>query len=166
MLFLLFLFEMGLDLYVQLALDYAVQEGARELQTGAGNAALSLSAFQTNCLCPKVAGLLNCNQISLNIAPMTSADYYTNAVAGTGSIPMSAGGLDTSGFAFTPGGPDTPMFMQAIYTSVSAVGLLLPMMSVKYGSSRVHVTNSTIGFVNEPFSSSNTVCGVQQGSGP
>ena len=104
MLFLLFLFEIGLDLYVQLALDYAVQEGARELQTGAGNAALSVSVFQNDCLCPKVAGFLNCNQIVLNIAPMTSADYYTNAVAGAGSIPVSANGLNTSSFAFIPSG--------------------------------------------------------------
>ncbi len=162
MLFMLFLFEMGLDLYVQLALDYAVQVGARELQTGAGNAATSVATFKTNCLCPAIASFLNCNQISLNIVPMTSTDYYTNATAGAGSIPITAGGLDVSGFTFTPSGADTPMFMQAVYTSVSAVGLLLPMMSVKYGASRVHVTSSSIGFVNEPFPTSNSVCGVAQ----
>ena len=162
MLFLLFLFEVGLDLYVQLALDYAVQEGARELQTGAGNAATSVASFKTNCLCPAIAGFLNCNQISLNVVPMTGTDYYTNATAGAGSIPLSAGSLDTSGFTFVPSGSDAPMFLQAVYTSVSTVGLLLPMMSVKYGSTRVHVTTSSIGFVNEPFSTSSSVCGVAQ----
>ena len=162
MLFLLFLFEIGFDLYVQLALDYTVQEAARELQTGAGNAATSAQTFMTDCLCPRVSAFLNCSQISLNVAPMTNVDYYANAVAGAGALPVSANGLDTSGFVFTPSGSDTPMFMQAIYTSVSPVGLLLPMMSVKYGASRVHVTNSTIGFVNEPFTSSNSVCGVAQ----
>ncbi len=162
MLFLLFLFEVGFDLYTQLALDYAVQEGARELQTGAGNAATSAATFKTNCLCPAIAPFLNCSQISLNLVPMTGTDYYTNALTGAGSIPMSGGGLSTSGFAFAPSGSSTPMFMQAIYTSVSVVGLLMPSMSVMYGSSRVHVTSSSIGFVNEPFPTSNTVCGVSQ----
>jgi Flp pilus assembly protein TadG len=160
MLFLLFLFELGLDFYVQLALDYAVQEGARRLQTGAGNAAPSAAAFKADCMCPPVAAFLNCNQITVTVYPLTAADYYLNAQSGAGSVPMAGGVLSTSAWSFSTSGAATPMFIQAIYTSVSAIGLLLPSMSVSTGSSRVHVTTSSIGFINEPFGTSTSVCGV------
>jgi Flp pilus assembly protein TadG len=159
-LFLLFLFEISLDFYVQLALDYAVQQGARTLQTGGGNAALSAAMFKTDCMCPPVAAFLNCNQITVNVFPVTTTDYYTNALTGAGSIPLSGGTLSTSSWGFSPGGTDEIMFLQAIYTSVSVVGMLLPSMSVPSGSGRVHVTTSSIGFLNEPFNTSTTVCGV------
>ena len=149
-----------MDFYVQLALDYAVQEGARKLQTGAGNSAASVQVFKTNCICPAVSGFLNCNQLTLNIYPLTTADYYVNAKSGAGAVPVSAGQLSTSGWSFSPSSAGTLMFMQAIYPSVSFVGMLLPAMSVASGSSRVHVTTSSIGFINEPFTTSSTICGV------
>jgi hypothetical protein len=157
---LLCLFELGLDFYTQLALDYAVQEGARKLQTGAGNAATSAAIFKTDCLCPVVAGFLNCRQIKLRVFPVTAADYYLNAVSGAGAIPLSNGILSTSGWSFTPGSAATPMFLQAIYTSVPVVAGFIPGFAVRSATGLVHVTSSTIGFINEPFSTSSTVCGV------
>ena len=159
-LFLMFLFELGLDFYVQLALDYAVQEGARRLQTGAGNAATTAQMFKTDCLCPVISGFLNCNQITLNIYPLAASDYYVNARSGAGSVPISAGSLNTSSWSFSSSSAATPMFIQAIYPSVSAVGLLLPSMSVVSGSSRVHITTSSAGFINEPFTPTSKICGV------
>ncbi len=159
-LFLLFLFELGMDFYVQLALDYAVQEGARRLQTGGGNAAASAAAFKADCMCPPVAAFLNCNQISISLFPVTTSDYYLNAKTGAGSLPITNGVLSTSGFSFGTGTAVQPMFLQAVYTSVSIVGGLLPIMSAVSGSGRVHVTTSSIGFINEPFNSSSQVCGV------
>jgi len=157
---LLGLIELGLDFYVQLALDYAVQEGARKLQTGAANAASSVTIFKTDCLCPIVAPFLNCNQISLNVYPVSTADYYLNAQAGGGTIPLSNGTLNTSSWSFSTSGAATPMFMQAIYTSVPVVAGFIPGFAVKSAAGPVHVTSSTIGFINEPFTSSSTVCGV------
>ena len=160
LLFLLFLMEIGFDFYVQLALDYGVAQGAWKLETGAGNAAASAAVFMTDCMCPAVSPFLNCNQISISVQPMTAADYYTAASGGAGSIPSSGGTLNTAGFGFNPGGSNTPMFMQAIYTSVSTVGLLLPVMSMNTSAGRFHVTNSTVGWVNELFTPSSTVCGL------
>jgi hypothetical protein len=157
---LLGLMELGLDFYVQLALDYAVQEGARKLQTGAGNAAASAAVFKTDCLCPLVASFLNCNQISLDVYPVTTADYYLNARAGGGAIPLSNGTLSTSAWSFSPSGAATPMFMQAIYTSVAVVAGFIPGFAVQSAAGQVHVTSSAIGFINEPFSSSSAVCGI------
>jgi len=166
-LLLLFLFELGLDFYVQLALDYAVQEGARKLQTGAGNAASSSDIFKNDCMCPPVAAFLNCSQLTLNVFPVPNTspgvgtgDFYTNAQAGAGSLPISNGTLNTGAWNLTTGSGSQLMFMQAIYTSVSVVGLLLPQMSAVSGSGHVHVTTSSIGFINEPFTAGTKVCGV------
>jgi len=166
-LLLLFLFELGLDFYVQLALDYAVQEGARKLQTGAGNAAASSDIFKNDCLCPPVAAFLNCSQLTLNVYPVPNSsptggtgDFYTNALTGAGSLPINNGTVSTGAWNLTTGTANQLMFMQAIYTSVSVVGILLPQMSAISGSGRVHVTTSSIGFINEPFTAGSKVCGV------
>jgi hypothetical protein len=150
-----------LDFYTQLALDYAVQQGARQLQTGAGNSAGSPSAFITNCVCPSIAGLLNCNQLSVTVYPLANTDYYLAAKGGAGSIPLSGSTLSTSNWSFSTGGGSTAMFIQAVYTSVSVVGLLLPQMSVNTASGRAHVTTSSLGYINEPFTSTSAVCGVK-----
>jgi Flp pilus assembly protein TadG len=159
-LFTLFLFELGFDFYVQLALDYAVQQGARTLQTGAGSAATSATTFKTDCVCPAVAGFLNCAQITLTAYPVSTADFYTNATAGGGYAPVTGGTLNTGSWTFATGAPNAPMFLQAIYTSASIVGMLLPAMSAKSGNARVHVTTSSVGFLNEQYPILTTVCGV------
>jgi Flp pilus assembly protein TadG len=159
-LFLLFLFELGFDFYVQLALDYAVQEGGRFLQTGAGSAATTATIFKNDCVCPAVAGFLNCNQITLTAYPITTTDYYANAQAGAGFTPVTSGSLNTGNWGFASGAANTPMFLQAVYTSVSIVGLLLPAVSLKSGNARVHVTTSSVGFINEQYPASTKICGV------
>jgi Flp pilus assembly protein TadG len=158
-LFMLFLFELGCDFYVQLALDYAVQEGARALQTGQVAPTASATVFKTDCLCPAVAGFLNCSQIALNVYPVTTTDYYTNAQAGAGFVPTSSGSLSTGSWSFTTGTANTPMFLQAVYTSVSIVGQLFPAMSILNGNVRVHVTTSSVGFLNEEYPTLTTFCG-------
>ncbi len=160
LMFVLFLFEIGVDFYLQLALDYAVQQGARRLQTGAGNAAPSAAAFKTDCLCPAVAGFLNCSQISINVYPLTTADYYANGRAGAGSVPLLNGKLSTSSWSFAAGSATTLMFLQAIYTSASVVGQLVPGMATNSSNGWVRVTTSAIGFINEPFTAASTICGA------
>jgi Flp pilus assembly protein TadG len=157
MLFFLFLFELGFDFYVQLALDYGVQEGARRVQTGNAQAATA-QTFVTNCMCPAISSLLNCAQISVNLQPVTT-DYYTVISDGGSAVPVTAGKLNTSAFGINPGAANQLMFVQAIYTSPSIVGLLLPSMSVSNGTTRVRATVSTMGFINEPFGNgSGTAC--------
>jgi Flp pilus assembly protein TadG len=158
-LFMLFLFELGCDFYVQLALDYAVQQGARELQTGQVASTATATVFKNDCLCPAVAGFLNCSQITLSVFPISTTDYYANAQTGAGFVPVSAGSLSTGSWSFTTGTANTPMFLQAVYTSVSIVGQLLPSMSVLNGNARVHVTTSSVGFLNEQYPVQTTFCG-------
>jgi Flp pilus assembly protein TadG len=159
-LFVLFIFELGLDFYVQLALDYAVQQGARRLQTGAVSAAASVAAFKTDCFCPPVAAFLNCNQITVTAYALGTNDYYLNAQGGGGFVPTTGGALNTSSWTFSPGAPSGAMFLQAVYTSVSVVGQLLPGLSMTSGSNQVHVTTSSAGFVNESYPTLTTICGA------
>ncbi len=108
-----------------------------------------------------MAGLLNCNQMTVTVYPLATADYYLAAQSGAGSIPLSGGSLNTSGWSFSTGGTSTAMFIQAVYPSVSVVGMLLPSLSVNTPGGRAHVTSSSLGYINEPFSSSSAVCGVK-----
>jgi hypothetical protein len=65
--------------------------------------------------------------------------------------------LNTSGYSYCPGAPGELMLVQAVYASPTVVGMLVPGMSVLSGSSRVRVTTSSMGFVNESFTGPDTV---------
>jgi hypothetical protein len=107
-----------------------------------------------------MAGLLNCNQMTVTVYPLNTTDYYLAAKAGAGSIPLTGSTLNTSNWSFSTGGGSTAMFIQAVYPSVSVVGMLLPIMSINTAGGRAHVTTSSLGYINEPFTSSSSVCGV------
>ena len=145
--FLLFLFEIGFDYYLQASLDYAIQEGARQIQTGNAQSAPSAAAFKAQYVCPNLGGLIDCNSIYLNVTEITS-DFYTQGSIGP---PLTGGTLDPSKYAFCLGLPNQLMLVQAIYTSPSIIGLLVPSMSLPFGSGRVRVTSSSVGFINEPY---------------
>ncbi len=152
LMFFLFLFEVGLDFYMQTALDYVVAETSRRVQIGAGQSAVSAAAFKAQYVCPVAAGLLNCNGITIGVQPVTT-DFYTQSVA----VPTAGGVLNTSGYSYCPGAPGELMLVQAVYASPTVVGMLVPGMSVLSGSSRVRVTTSSMGFVNESFTGPDTV---------
>jgi len=152
LMFFLFLFEVGLDFYMQTALDYVVAETSRRVQIGAGQSAASAAAFQSQYVCPVAAGLLNCNAITIGVQPVTT-DFYTQQL----TTPTTGGVLNTSGYAYCAGTPGQLMLVQAVYVSPTVVGMLVPGMSVLSGSSRVRVTTSSMGFVNESFTGPDTV---------
>jgi len=152
LMFFLFLFEVGLDFYMQTALDYVVAEVSRRVQTGAGQSAASAAAFQSQYVCPVAAGLLNCNSLTIGVQPVTT-DFYTQQL----TVPATGGVLNTSGYTYCAGTPGELMLVQAVYVSPSIVGMLVPGMSVISGSARVRVTTSSMGFVNEYFTGPDTV---------
>jgi Flp pilus assembly protein TadG len=148
--FLLFLFEVGFDYYLQDAVDYAALCAARSVQVGR-QTAVSAADFKNRYVCPPVAGLLNCNSITVNVMPITP-DYHSAAI---GVIPITGGVLNTSTYTFTPGSADQLMLLQVIYTSPTFVGQLAPSWSYALAapaSGYAHVTFSSIGFVNERHS--------------
>src|ERR1700750_611025 len=71
-LFLVFLLELGYDFYAQMALDYALQSAARQIQIGVAQGAGTAAVFQSKYLCPVLTGLLPCTSVTVNVVPVTT----------------------------------------------------------------------------------------------
>ncbi len=132
---LIFLMELGFDFYAQVCLDYGVQTAARQIQIGTAQDSNTAAIFQTNYLCPALAGLLSCSSVTINVIPITN-DYYA-------AIPAT--------YTYCPGGPDQLMLLQAIYTSPSLIAAIVPSMATATADGFVHVTMSSAAFMNEKF---------------
>lgn len=147
---LVFLAEIAYDFYAQVCLDYGVQAAARQIQIGAAQGASNAGVFQASYLCPAISGLLPCSSISVNIQPIpATSDFYSSVSA---TVPRnSSGKLDTSGYKFCPGQPNQLMLVQALYTSPSLIGLVIPAMATASAAGFVHVTLSSAAFINENF---------------
>lgn len=147
-LFLVFLLELGYDFFAQMALDYGVQSAARQIQIGNAQGSGTAAVFQTNYLCPALAGLLPCSAVAVNIVPINN-DYFTDTPV---TLPTDgAGKLDPSAFTFCPGTPNQLMFVQAIYTGPSLVSAIIPGMATATGAGLARVTVSSTAFINENF---------------
>ena len=147
---LIFLVELGYDFYAQVCLDYGVQTAARQIQIGAAQGASTAAVFRSNYLCPALSGLLPCSAIAVNIQSLASgSDYYATVSV---TLPKDKNGkLDTSGYQYCPGQPNQLMLVQAIYTSPSLIGLVVPSMATATASGLAHVTMSSSAFINENF---------------
>jgi Flp pilus assembly protein TadG len=149
---LVFMMEIGYDLYAQEMLDYGVQTAARQIQLGnaQGN---TQATFMSTYFCPAVSGFLVCSNITVNVQPIaasnTSATYYSNATSG--AYPVTSGHVNTGGFTYCPGGPSQLMLATAVYTSPSVVALFVPSLATNFGAGFVRVTMSAAAFVNEDF---------------
>jgi Flp pilus assembly protein TadG len=149
--------ELGYDLFVQAALNYAVASAARSVQVGStqGTAGESSAALAASAVCPAVSGLLSCSNIVVGVRPLPAgSDYYSAGNALTLSNAASGGGAVCTGSA------GQMMLLTAWYTGPSFVGALIPSFSTTYGGSLIHLTSASTGFVNEDF-----VGGQSSGSG-
>jgi Flp pilus assembly protein TadG len=146
--FVLFLMELGYDLYAQESLDYAVQTAARNVEVGNAQSAGSMTGFKATFLCPAVGALIPCDAIAVNVQVIPT-DFFS---AGAETIPLnSKGQLSTSGFVFCPGQPKQLMLLQAVYTSPSLLAELVPGMATATADGFVHVTMASTAFINENF---------------
>jgi Flp pilus assembly protein TadG len=104
---LLFVFELGFLLYAQTALDYAVKEAARQMQTGQqtiANGALQ-TLFQFNVFCPFLGGLLPCSGVVVTLQPVN-----------TFQIAISPPKPPFNTITVNPGVSGSLMLLQAYYT--------------------------------------------------
>jgi Flp pilus assembly protein TadG len=148
------LMEMGYDLFVQAALDIAVERSARQVQIGAvKSSGESSSALAAAAVCPNLYGLLNCNLLIVGVVPVPSTsvngvateDYYQSQNLITYSAASSTNGDVSTGSA------GQMMVLEAWYNGPTFVGTLIPGWNSLVNGKRVHVTLSTAGFVNEYF---------------
>jgi hypothetical protein len=148
-----FLVELGYDMYAQEMLDYGLQQAARQIQLGNAQNAATAAIFKSNYFCPVIAGLLDCNSVSINVNVIQAAgsptytDYYLYYGM---QLPWKngSGGYSTTGFTYCPGQPNDLMLASAIYTSPSVVSAFVPGMPTMSGQ---HVTLSTVAFINEDY---------------
>ncbi len=156
-LWLLFIFELCFDLFTQVALDNALHDAVRQIQTGNAQFLANGQAFINGYLCPALNGRLICSNLYVNVSgPVfgTGQDYYNFT---TGAVPTNGNTLDLSNYSgaasFCNAQPTQFMLVSAIYVGPTFLGGLLPgLMSLQYNGTTVHATLSTTGIVLEPYS--------------
>ena len=140
--------ELGYDLYVQAALDNAVQTAARSVQVGSvkGTSGETSAQFVASAVCPAIGGRLDCDLLIVGVKTIPSgSNYYNdpnpltllNASSGSGSICTGHGGQ--------------LLILQAWYAGPTFVGGLIPAFASSYGGGLVHLTTASVGFMNEYF---------------
>jgi Flp pilus assembly protein TadG len=158
--------EIGYDLYVQEALDNAVETAARGVQVGTDNGTgLTASQFVQQQVCPGLRAVLNCNQLIVAVTQLPQQangqqyDYWT--------APPQAGDLynhfytpladaDSGNGVLCTGTAAQLMLVQAWYIGPTFLGALIPSFSTLFNGQLQHITMSSAGFVNEDFSGGQT----------
>ena len=154
---LLFVFEISYDQYCQEALDFGLNEAAREIGTGNAQNVQSVGQFTTTYLCPNLQGLLDCStNVFVRIQSITftgSADFYK---ATTGLVPSNGSALNLSSYGtgnFCNASPNQFYLLSAVYVGPSFVGILLKgLFTLTYGGRIIHATASNVAFASEYFS--------------
>lgn len=144
--------ETALLFWTSQVLEESVSQTSRRLLTGealtryTGNAATNTQAFK-NDVCANAPGLVDCSKLVIDVRAYTS---FANAKNGTdGTNPISAGGLNTTGFGYTAPQPQQIVVVRAVleyplyftYWSASLANI---------GSGRRGIVASTT-FRTEPF---------------
>jgi Flp pilus assembly protein TadG len=154
--------EVGYDLFVQAALDSAVETAARSIQVGTtvGSSNMTNSQIVAAAVCPAIATVLNCNNIYVSVQPVTTGDYYSGSVNElTALSPSNIAAANASGGGdICTGTGYQLMQLNAWYVGPTFLGTLVPSFSISnpVGSGRVHITASSAGFVNEDFTGGQT----------
>ncbi|OYW64491.1 MAG: hypothetical protein B7Z40_13695 [Bosea sp. 12-68-7] len=144
--------ETALLFWTSQVLEEAVSQTSRRLLTGEaltrynGNAATNTQAFK-NDVCANAPGLVDCSKLVIDVRTYNS---FANAKNGTdGTNPISAGGLNTTGFGYNAPQPQQIVVVRAVleyplyftYWSASLANI---------GSGRRGIVASTT-FRTEPF---------------
>lgn len=109
--------ETALLFWTSQVLEEAVSQTSRRLLTGealtryTGNAATNTQAFK-NDVCANAPGLVDCSKLVIDVRTYSS---FANAKNGTdGTNPISAGGLNTTGFGYNAPQPQQIVVVRAV----------------------------------------------------
>ncbi|HEV2556611.1 MAG TPA: TadE/TadG family type IV pilus assembly protein [Bosea sp. (in: a-proteobacteria)] len=109
--------ETALLFWTSQVLEEAVSQTSRRLLTGealtryTGNAATNTQAFK-NDVCANAPGLVDCSKLVIDVRTYSS---FANAKNGTdGTNPISAGGLNTTGFGYSAPQPQQIVVVRAV----------------------------------------------------
>jgi Flp pilus assembly protein TadG len=152
--------ELSFDLFLQEATDLALQEGARQMEIGAGTGATGESNFVKNYVCNTPPGkMLVCSNFHIKVQDLTSTQDYSSPSVSTGTLPMTGNTLNLASYEGTNGvsvfctaPPGTLIMISAIYIGPSFLSGLLPgMFSEVYNGKNVHAVLSQVGVASEEF---------------
>jgi Flp pilus assembly protein TadG len=181
--FLLFLFEIAYDQFLQTELEGALQLTSYQVQVGNTINTAGSQAFINNDFCPNaLAGALNCANLYIRVQkvdPTTCTspanDFYS---ATSGALPVTGGVLQLGAYqgqnngngmgsvvgpvacggtqtAFCNAGPNQFIILSAIYVSPNFIGGLLSGSAYTYNGSLIHAAIATTAFYTENFLSAN-----------
>jgi Flp pilus assembly protein TadG len=134
--FLLAVFDVALQFYLQQALDYATQAAVRQVQLGHLPAGYTEADFVNKVFCPAFADFQTCVNLTVDLRPVTN---YEDLAGATGA-PNSG----TTTGVFCPGTPGQLMYAHVVYLAPSIGGTLLGGAA---GGTSVIVSNAA--FANE-----------------
>jgi hypothetical protein len=168
--FLLIVFEVSYDLFLQSELDTTLQAVAREVQIGTATPASNGPAFVAANFCPITGGLMNCNNLYVReqeflFNKTTCPDLYS---ATMGSPPITNGilqlgyyggaGLNvgptacqaTNSTPFCNAGPGELIILSAVYVAPSFLGGLVG-ATVNYQGAYIRAIYSSASFETEYY---------------
>ena len=130
--------ELGLMLFMQTTLDYAVRKEARLIRTGQITAS-GASTFKNN-LCSDVAALMTCSNVQVNVVSGPNFAALTNEVPTDSSSRMTS-------TTFSPGSSGSSVVVQVGYTRPLTFALAAPFI----GKNSSQLVYSSLAFQNESF---------------
>ena len=135
--FLLGLFSVGFNFYLQFALDYSLQEAVRQVQIGNVPASTSVGTFTSTTFCSVFSLFAPCSGVQLSIQPVT--DYYSSTVVSSSKQPS----------AFCVGQPGQLMYARALYQA-PMISQIFPLAATPSGPGSYGDTIiSAAAFANE-----------------
>jgi hypothetical protein len=149
--------ELAYDLYVQAALDNAVQTAARNVQVGATQTGGESSGlFVQHAVCPNLHELLDCGQLIVGVQPVpANYDYFTapppNGQVNPPYFTIPIASASAAGGDISTGCGGQLMLLQAWYIGPTFVGGLIPSFATMYNGAPQHITAASAGFVDEAF---------------
>ncbi|HEY5796285.1 MAG TPA: TadE/TadG family type IV pilus assembly protein [Bosea sp. (in: a-proteobacteria)] len=136
------IFETAMLFWTSQVLDEAVSQTSRRLLTGeaqtryTGNSAKNTQDFK-NDVCAAAPAMVDCSKLVIDVRAYSS---FANAKTGTdGSNPISAGGLNTTGFGFNQSQPQQIVVVRAV--------LEYPLFFTYWSESLVNIGSGRRGIV-------------------
>ncbi|KRE11897.1 hypothetical protein ASE63_19315 [Bosea sp. Root381] len=146
------IFETALMFWTSQVLDEAVSRTSRQLLTGeannrfTGNPAANTAAFR-NEICAEARILVDCSKVTIDVRSFSS---FGDAKSGVdASNPISAGGLNTTGFGFNQPQAEQIVVVRAVL-EYRLIFTLWSESLVNIGSGRRGIV-ATTAFRTEPF---------------
>lgn len=135
--------ETALVFLGELTLDQAVERVARIVRTGEAQTSGMTEAQFRQALCNEVSMLMNCSGLSIDLRT------YPNYASLPSAPPKKNGDLDTTGFAYAPGGANTIIALRVFYKWPIFTDIMRASLSdMRDGS---HLITATAAFKTEPY---------------